>query len=863
MRRTKITSCVAVSGICLLLHGITVADEKSSEGARLFTDQIQPALKQNCFECHGGDKTRAKFDLNNPAALLEKHRVVPGSVAKSKLFKLIAHQAKPHMPHKRDRMPESTIKSFEKWIRLGAPIPEEALEAAKIKAKPRELVVTDKHRQFWAFQPLQKVEPPAVKNTQWPKTSVDHFILARQEAKGLSPTGKADKRKLARRLYFDLIGLPPKPDEMEAFMKDESDGAWEKLVEQLLENPHYGERWGRHWLDVARFGESHGYEADNNRPNAYTYRDAVIEALNSDLPYDQFIKWQLAGDEYEPEKELAVKLTGFLAAGPTITNVRMGEKAKYEKLDDIVGGVGTAMLGLTLSCARCHDHKYDPIPTRDYYEVSAAFTSSRQQDMFLAPKEIRKGIKEMLAKIKRAADRARKRYDNWKYEMKRPLMAGKIAALELSEEDKELLFPPYKKHNRQQQELLKKYRKQIDVNDNEMRKTFTEVQKKQDGSLRKEMDRLRRHKPSPRPSLALVYVDNNRSPAASYLLARGDWKQKKGEVQPGFLKCLMPSNDSSKQWRLEPPREASSTWRRRSLAEWITDVEQGGGALLARVIVNRLWQHHFGRGIVGTSGNFGYQGERPSHPELLDWLAANLVKNGWRLKRLQKLILTSSVYMQGASSDLAKKKLDPDNRLLWSYRPIRLEAEIIRDSILAVSSSLNRTLYGPSIHPWIHTDAIATGSTRKWPQNVKDGPGTWRRSIYIFTKRSMLMPMLEAYDLPDSTLSCATRNVTTVAPAALMTLNNEFYRSQSRHFAERVIKEAGGKAAERVKKVYEVALGRPPAENEIKLGLDFLARQETSYEELKKQKSNIDPPRYALANYCQTVMGLNEFIYID
>jgi len=588
-------------------------------------------------------------------------------------------------------------------------------------------------RTYWAFRQLQQDAPPVVENGEWAQTGIDRFVLARARARGLSPNGPVDRRKLIRRAYFDLIGLAPTRQEVEAFIADESPDAYEKILTRLLASPHYGERWGRHWLDVARFGESHGYESDNERPSAWTYRDAVIRAFNADLPFDTFIRHSIAGDVLKGDDPLAVALTGFITSGSTVTNVDGvdREKAKYDKLDDIVSATGSAFLALTIGCARCHDHKYDPIAQRDYYRLVGFFLPGSARDRQIA-------IGRSGSKVKGLA---------W----------------------------------------------------------------------------------------------NGGNKKNNPLLERGDTEKKSGDVGLGVLAALSPDDGDVSRW-VEASEKKSGDGRP-GLARWLTDVDDGAGALAARVIVNRLWQHHFGVGLVKTSDNFGRVGDKPTHPGLLDWLAGELIRAGWRLKPIHRLIMASAVYTQDTAWDKKRHDIDPGNKLLWRRQPRRVQAEILRDSIMNTAGTLNRQLFGPSIKPWVSNDAIKTGSTNKWPTNVKDGPATWRRSIYVFMRRSMRVPFFETFDVPDAMSSRGVREKTTVATQALLLMNNEFVRKQAEHFARRLENKEPRIAIE---EAYWLALSRKPTEEEINLSLALINSEGQS-----------------LANFCHILFTLNEFIYVD
>ena len=613
--------------------------------------------------------------------------------------------------------------------------------------------VTDADRRFWSFRSLGNPIPPAVAEGGWCRNVIDRFILAKLSAKGLAPTEPASKQRLIRRVYFDLIGLPPTPRELDAVLKDESPDWYEKLVDRLLGSGHFGERWGRHWLDVARYADSEGYEADADRPGSFHYRDFVIRAFNQDLPYDTFVKWQLAGDEYQPEDPMALAATGFLAVGPvSVSKNNEGtpqELAQYraDEIDDMVSTTGAAFLGMTVACARCHDHKYDPIPTRDYYRLAAAFNSTQRvggrfrSDEKHDAKELEEALRE-------------------------PLRISEVGA----------------------------------------------------------------------------------EPVTSYLLARGDPSHKLEEVRLGFLSVLEPGGNPER-WTDHPrPSGAKTTFHRTALAEWMTDVDHGAGALLARVIVNRLWQHHFGLGLVATPSDLGTQGDRPTHPELLDWLASELIRQHWRLKPIHRLMLTSAAYMQDTTFDPDKAKVDPDDKLLWRRRPMRLEAEALRDAILATSRKLELAMFGPAIKPAVPPEAQAGRNKDFVPRPQDDGPEQWRRSIYLFTKRSAPTPMFDVFDAPNPNQSCARRAQSTVSTQALILMDSAFVRRQAGYFADRVIAEAGPQASDRVRLAYRLALSRVPTPRETESALRFLRP---------------DDDRDAMVNFCHVLLTLNEFAYVD
>ena len=726
-------------------------------GLQLFTEHVRPLLIGQCVKCHGGEKIKGEFDLTTRDRMLhpgdEGPAVVPGDSKSSRLMKLIRHEDDPHMPEKKDKLSDESIAFIAKWIDAGAPYDQPLI--VKSTVARGHATVTDEDRKFWSFATLKNTAPPEVKDAAWCRTAVDRFIIAALEGKGIAPNRMAEKRRLIRRASLDLTGLPPTPEEVAAFEKDGSPRAYENLIDRLLASPHYGERWARHWLDVARFGESHGYEQDYDRPYAYAYRDFCIRALNDDLPYDTFVKWQLAGDEIEPKNPLALAATGFLGAGTHATQItaNQAEKERYDELDDIANTTGTAFLGLTVGCARCHDHKYDPIPTKDYYRFLSTFTTT-------------------------------------------------VRGVVLNDPERGILPQPTTQP---------------------------------DG-----------HYPATRPTTPYMMICSEGIPAIrchtqgpdfypqTFFCKRGDVNQKEAAVTQGFLTILENSPEVEKHWQVAPPDGSKLSYRRTSLANWITDTKQGAGQLMARVIVNRLWQHHFGRGLVATPNDFGAQGDKPTHPELLDYLASELIRNGWRLKPIHKLLLTSDVYMQGNDYDEHRNAVDPENLLLWRRPLIRLEAEVIRDSMLSVSGTLDATMYGPG--------------------SLEDGMN--RRSIYFFVKRSHIIPLMLLFDAPNSLTGMGSRATTTVAPQALAMMNNPQVKGYARAIAGRIVDKS---IQESVCKCYRLVLGREPSKVELDDGCAFLDEQSAKYRADGKAE-NYGP---ALVDFCQAVLSLNEFMYVE
>ncbi len=712
--------------------------QRMQQGLAIFKDTVRGVLVQHCVDCHGGRTTKADFDIATRKALMDSG-YVEATAEDSYLMELLHHTAEPHMPFQAAKLDEASIAAIAKWIDLGAPY-----DRPLVEGRPADtgtgLVITEHDRAFWSFQPLAPGEPPAVDDpTGWVKTPVDRFLLAQQSAQGLAPNNEADRRTLIRRVSFDLTGLPPSPEEVESFLADTRPDAYEHLVDRLLASPRFGERWARHWLDVARFAESSGFEHDYDRPHAYHYRDFVIWAFNHDLPYDRFVQWQLAGDELEPDNNWALAATGFLGAGvfPTQITEAEFELARYEELDDMVATTGVAFLGLSVGCARCHDHKFDPIGEVDYYRMAANFTRTIRS------------------------------------EIERPGDEGPVKMMVTAEG-----FPHIKHHA--------------------------------DG----------RGYPHFYPE--------------TYVLARGDVEQKQEVAQPGFLRVLRGGDEVSR-WHREPPEDAAGQFHRATLAAWMTDPKQGAGHLAARVIVNRLWQHYYGTGLVATPNDFGFQGTRPSHPELLDWLAAELIAGGWRLKPIHKLLVTSAGYRQSSELTPRHAEKDLENATFARFQPRRLEAEAIRDALLSVSGELDTSMYGPGIRD----------------------VGSSRRSVYFFIKRSDLVGMMMLFDWPEHLVSQGRRAVTTTAPQALFFMNSPHARRWAGSLAKRIIQEAAT-ADDRIQRAFALVLNRPPEADELTLAQAFVDEQLAAH----RQANRSDAEHLAWTDLCQTMFALNEFIYL-
>jgi hypothetical protein len=1005
--------------------------ERVKKGLALFKQHVRADLTKHCLKCHGGQSVKGDFDLATRKSLMGSG-FVEKTAKSSHLLALINRTEEPHMPFKAPKLPDEVILRIGQWIDLGAPYDKPLVEKTQSAETPP-MQVTDEDRQFWSFLPLVAGELPKVQNADWCRTPIDRFVLAKLESQQLAPNAIASRRVLVRRAYVSLLGLPTTPEAVDALINDDDPQAWSKLIDRLLESQHYGERWARHWMDVARFAESHGYEQDYNRPHAYHYRDFLIKALNSDMPYDQFVRWQLAGDELAPDDPLAMMATGFLGAGvfPTQLTEAEFESARYDELDDMVTTTGVAFLGLSIGCARCHDHKFDPIPTRDYYRFASSFTSTIRSEIEIdldpeGNREKKAAWEARLAKLTSQVEKFRqtelpgrfreflktytpeKQLGTWETlhvkevkstggtkfqlqsdasqlatgaapvkevitvlaETKRTAVQAirlealthdslphkgpgraangnfalgdlKVVAMPLEGDpvvvpvklvaarathqqnttslsvaasidddpisgwavdmggigkDQAAVFDfekpvgfkqgtrftvtltlnhPNAKHTlgRFRLSVSEQASPKAEVGntglDSKVVEALAALKQKPDETsaawktglnwfattiaefqaLNKSIDEHRKKKDAGL-QLTKVMVSSEGFPhmkhhadgrgfphfyPQTYVLKRGDPNQKDGIAKQGFLQVLMPGGRTAADWKVEPPENWTRTsYRRAALANWMTDTQAGAGQLAARVIVNRLWHLHFGRGIVATPNDFGFPGERPTHPELLDWLATDLIAHGWKLKRLHKLIMTSSVFMQSSDYDEQRAKIDPVNVLLWRRSPRRLEAEAIRDSMLAIAGQLDTKMYGPGT----------------LDQNMK------RRSIYFFIKRSSLIPTMMLFDWPEHLVSIGARSSTTIAPQALMFMNSPQGRQYAAAFAGRLPIDSAEKA---IDAGYRLALARGPSQIELKVTSQFISRQE----ELYRETGGGNARQLALTDFCQTLFSLNEFVYVD
>jgi hypothetical protein len=712
---------------------------------------------------------------------------------------------------------------------------------------------TDDDRRHWAFQPVGTVTPPALdRQADWVRNPVDAFILKTLQDRGLSPSRAADDRTWLRRIHYDLIGLPPTPEQVAEFLADKSPNAREKVVDRLLADPGYGIRWGRRWLDVVRYADTNGYERDGDKPHAWRYRDWVIDSLNADKPFDRFLTEQLAGDELDDATAATMIATTFLRLGTWDDEPADPLVDRYDQLDDVLGAVCSTFLGITLRCARCHNHKFEPLSQIDYARVLAVFEPLQRPQKERTEFDVPVGSRDQIANYEAAISRRDAALTSLREQLKalddavrQRFFATKPT--QLAAEALEAHRLPENQRSDAQKRLVKDTQKQFDE---DLAKSRTPDEQSQRDAFETASRSVQAAGPIELPR-AYIFHEPAGSPPVTQVFRRGNPTTPAGAVELGVPAILSPLTQGGK-----------TSGRRLSLARWMTDPKN---PLVSRVIVNRLWQGHFGDGLVGTENDFGTAGDLPTHPELLDWLAGELLRSGWRLKPIHKLIVLSSTYGQSSTWRDDGERLDVDNDLLWRFPYRRLEAEAIRDAVLAVSGQLNPNVGGPGVYPKIAAEVLAGQSRPGAGWGAYDERAASRRSVFVFVKRSLVVPELELFDFADTTASCEQRPVSTIPTQALTLLNGEFLNQQARHFSERLIREAGADSSKQIDLAYQLALGRPPTADESAAALAFLDRQEKRLRD--EMGSTASPPadakRLALQALCLVLYNLNEFVYVD
>ena len=981
-RRLGFAVCVAAA---LCAAPPILAAEANPAGLEFFERKVRPLLAEHCYSCHGAEKQKGHLRLDSPAAIRAGGEsgasIVPGDPAKSRLVIAVGYQSEDLKMPPKQRLTARQVADLTEWVKLGAPMPAGEAPVAGVR---KEFQITAKDRAHWAFQPVRKPAVPQIANRETPIANpIDAFVLAKLATKNLTANASATPRELVRRAYYDLTGLPPTPAEVETFLADKSPRAWELLIDRLLDSPRYGEKWGRHWLDLVRFAESNSYERDGDKPHAWRFRDYVIRAFNSDKPYDRFLREQLAGDELPAPDADAIIATGLHRLGIWDDEPADRELARYDSLDDIVATTSQVFLGLTVDCARCHHHKIDPIPQQDYYRLLsffqnvnhyrnggptdevALFTTEaekaahaarvreverRRDEVQASITALEKLFRERLAKNESAPpseaiaprdlDDLQFRYyrDTWDklpdFTLVKAETVGKLPSglfdigprtrntafgfvfegaiivpkdgdytfhldsddgSRLSVDGKQvILYDGIHGEGSEQSATvrLRAGRRPINleyfqrqnglgltvgwsgpgfvrralstsgeparaVKNKSPKSNFAELlrnegprvlgveQFKQYQALKKELEQLKPEKVT--GEKALVVSERGAVPPPTHLLARGNPALAGDVVEPGFLEVL----NSPKPVLPKPAADARTSGRRTVLANWITSPDN---QLTARVMVNRIWQHHFGRGLVRSTSNFGTQGDRPTHPELLDWLASEFVARGWSMKAMHRLIMNSQAYRMSSRGNAAALQADPQNDLLWRFDPRRLTAEEIRDSILAINGTLNPKMFGPGVFVDIPREVMA-GQSRPGAGWGKSPPEEQaRRSIYIKVKRSLRPPILESFDVAETDRSAPVRFATVQPTQALGLLNSAFLNEQAEVFATRLRKEAGEDLAKQVRLGLQLVTTRPPTDAEAQRGLALIAA-------LRAQENAT--AEVALKYFCLMALNLNELVYVD
>jgi mono/diheme cytochrome c family protein len=863
-----------------------------------FEQKVAPILSANCSACHSDKLKTSGFSITTPGSVIgggSKYgaAVVSGDPAGSPLVKILKGQIVPRMPMGKV-LADDEIAVIEQWVR---------------ELKPEQISAAKANDWLWPYKKPVRHDAPQVARREWVANPIDAFVLHQLEEKKIAPAPTAPKRVLARRVYFDLVGVPPTPDELNTFLADNSPEAYAALVDKLLADPRYGEHWGRHWLDLARYGETSGLEGDGVIGNAWRYRDWVIDSFNSDMPYDQFVTKQLAGGDehsqtrnnYQPDVQGFVPVA-FLRLAPWDRSNLVADEVRQNYLNEVTTATGSVFLGLTIGCARCHDHKYDPIPTKDFYRMQAFFNAVRVEDVDVPYKDrafadyAQGKIKEYETQLKSGPEK--KELDALEKSLLEELIQRKTEAaksrplqaedlrLELRRKNQKLISQSEIDRHQQllddaertqdlefkkaldesEKELLKKlnaavangttdnvarYReltvKDVQAEAGKTKGVFSEQEKEKHRELSAKLAVIQRRMGRLQPrTLSITNVPgppNGPGVSLTHILKSGDYRQPGVVVEPGFPSAVT-GNFEPAVLETDRYRQFPTRGRRMTLAKWIASADN---PLTARVMVNRIWQQHFGRGIVETTSDFGKNGARPTHPELLDWLAIRFVEEKWSVKQMHRLMLNSNTYKQAAENPAYKdNKIDPDNKLLWKFNRRRLEAEEIRDGILFASGRLNPARGGPSVFPPLPADLAdfarygRTGGDM-WEPNEKEADDR-RRSIYTFQRRSLPQPMMLAFDAPVFSESCERRSVTTTALQALAMMNSDLVNDEAGHLAERAIQIAGAERRAQISQVFEILLSRPPNSDELNKFAAYSG---------------------SLASVCRVVMDSNEFLYVD
>lgn len=805
-----------------------------AEHIAAFEGEIAGILETNCLKCHSGAEPKGGLDLTRRDAIIKGGEsgsaVDNANPAESLLIKAINYDGYEMPPT--GQMSPRQIESLTNWVKNGLAWPKD-LKALHFEAPREPPRVNEKTKQHWSFQKVKKPPTPTVTG-DWAKNDIDRFLQKQLQDHGLAPNTQAGPQELVRRAFYDLTGLPPEPDVVEAYAANPSPQAWAVLIDQLLESPHYGEQWGRHWLDLVRYAETNSYERDGAKPFVWRYRDYVIQSFNSDKPYDQFITEQLAGDELPNKTADSIVATGYYRLGRWDDEPADPELAYYDDLDDIVTTTGQTMLGLSVNCARCHDHKIDPIPQTDYYSMIAFFRGVKRYGLRSHESVLESSVTE----IPQPEDSSLHEAAVAQYERELTNIEGDLEKIEAKAkkdfsgvDNDEFAF------EKNRVRLIEKLKGGL----------LTDKEVNHYKGLTNRRDKLRENRPSGMAQ-ALCVKEDLAGMKPTYLLMRGNPQSPGDEVYPSFPSVLSPPEPEI----LPLAEGAVSSGRRTALAKWMTSPSN---PLTSRVMVNRLWQYHFGRGIVRTSSDFGFQGSKPTHPELLDWMAARFVEDGWSIKAMHRLIMNSAAYQMSSSGREDALAKDATNDNFWRFDMRRLSAEEVRDSILWANGTLNADrMYGPSIYTKIPAEVKAGQSQpgSGWGNSSPEDEA--RRSVYIHVKRSLLDPLLESFDMADTDQTCPVRFATTQPTQALGLLNSQFILEQASVFAEMLKEVHPDTLDSQIRTALWRVMQRPPTDAEVARGLQLMNMLQT------ENKMTIEQAR---KYFCLVALNLNEFIYLD
>jgi hypothetical protein len=857
--------------LAVLAAGTATPVRAQVASAPQFEKDVLPLLTAHCMKCHGGAKPKAGLDLRTRAGLLEGGEsgpaLVPGKSSRSLVYEMIRKREMP--PGKETKLTAQQIALVKAWIDAGAPalLPSPSVGVGTGVKGDGGKTVTEKDRHFWAFQKPMRPPVPQVRAVERVRTPIDAFILAKLESKSLTLSPDADRATLLRRVTFDLIGLPPSPEEVDAFLADTRPDAYERVVDRLLASPHYGERWGRHWLDAAGYSDSIGGDNDPGqlfvREGMWHYRDYVVRSLNEDRPFDRFLTEQLAGDEMDDWRS-APELTAtmrehLVATGLLRTSVDHTWEdelnrpfERYQVLHDTIENLTSNLIGLTVACARCHDHKFDPIPQVEYYRLMAVLKPYYNPEQWIKPQyrhlddvpaKEKEAFAHELAELERQTAAIRRPYEKKLFEARLARVPEVIRA-----DTAAALATPEAKRTIVQKYLAEKLGPPLSIPAEEVSRSFSAADRARVAALDGKIAALKARQEK-LPRIQAAWEAWQGAPPVTHVLRRGNHVTPGAEVQPGVFSVL---TDPTKLALFPAPAPGAKTsGRRTAWARWLTRPDH---PLTARVFVNRVWQHHFGEGIVTTSDNFGHLGARPTHPELLDWLATEFVQSSWKIKALHRLIVTSTVYRQSSAQRPGAEQSDPSNQLLWRMRLRRLESEAVRDAVLTVSGRLDRTVGGAPVPLEPKADGMVVLATKGLPPTAQG-----RRSLYLFARRNYNLTLLGVFDQPVMATNCTRRIQSAVPLQSLTLLNDAILLEQADHFAARVA-SASDSAAKQVETAFRLAFGRSPTAKEVASGMAFLQKLRNRYAEEKISPAEAE--RKALARLCHMLMCANEFLYV-